>query len=274
MALTDYLDLDVALPRRARPQRVVGADRLVRDAEPHRTRRRSGLDCGTRPRPPRAGRRRAGLDAAARRGRADPSAPRRPAAGDGRARRRSRRPGACRRALPKGGDRHRPQCPARHHRRARPRRRWGALRRILEKFRRAATPQEEQRFLYALAAFRQRELLVQTLARAINGERTQDAPFVVARCSRPCTGALAWEFVKTNWDTMDGSTRRPDPSARRGRRRTRDAGVERDVHAFFQARRPEFGGKTLEQYLEQLRIAVRLRERESAALTAYLARIA
>ena len=32
------------------------------------------------------------------------------------------------------------------------------------------------------------------------------------------------------------------------------------------------GGKTLEQYLEQLRIAVRLRERESAALTAYLAR--
>jgi len=46
------------------------------------------------------------------------------------------------------------------------------------------------------------------------------------------------------------------------------------VHAFFQARRPEFGGKTLEQYLEQLRIAVRLRERESAALSKYLARFA
>ena len=31
------------------------------------------------------------------------------------------------------------------------------------------------------------------------------------------------------------------------------------------------GGKTLEQYLEQLRIAVRLQEREAAALAAYLA---
>ena len=50
--------------------------------------------------------------------------------------------------------------------------------------------------------------------------------------------------------------------------------ARRDVHAFFQARRPQFGGKTLEQYLEQLRIAVRLRERESAALGTYLARFA
>ncbi len=32
----------------------------------------------------------------------------------------------------------------------------------------------------------------------------------------------------------------------------------------------EFGGKTLEQYLEQLRIAVTLRAREGATLSAYL----
>jgi len=44
------------------------------------------------------------------------------------------------------------------------------------------------------------------------------------------------------------------------------------VHAFFEARRPQFGGKTLEQYLEQLRIAVRMRERESAGLATFLAR--
>ena len=148
---------------------------------------------------------------------------------------------------------------------------------FLKKFRSAATPQEEQRFLYALAAFRQRELLAQTLTRAINGEfRTQDAPFVVRSLLTSVYGReLAWEFVKTNWDTME----RQYPKA--GLRRLAEGVVglatpelERDVHAFFQARRPEFGGKTLEQYLEQLRIAVRLRERESAALTAYLARIA
>src|SRR5207253_377118 len=73
------------------------------------------------------------------------------------------------------------------------------------KFRSATTPQEEQRYLYALAAFRQRELLAQTLARAINGEfRTQDAPFVVrSLLTSVHARELAWEFVKANWDTME-----------------------------------------------------------------------
>ncbi|MGH7344906.1 MAG: M1 family metallopeptidase [Candidatus Rokuibacteriota bacterium] len=148
---------------------------------------------------------------------------------------------------------------------------------FLQRFRSASTPQEEQRYLYALAAFRQRELLAQTLARATNGEfRTQDAPFVVRSLLMSVYGReLAWEFVKTNWDTME----RQYPKA--GLRRLAEGvtglatpELERDVHAFFQARRPEFGGKTLQQYVEQLRIAVRLRERESAALTKYLARFA
>jgi puromycin-sensitive aminopeptidase len=148
---------------------------------------------------------------------------------------------------------------------------------FLKKFRSATTPQEEQRFLYALAAFRQPELLTQTLARTINGEfRTQDAPFVARSLLTSVYGReLAWEFVKTNWETME----RQYPKT--GLRRLAEGVIglatpelERDVHAFFQARRPEFGGKTLEQYLEQLRIAVRLREREAAPLTSYLARFA
>ena len=84
---------------------------------------------------------------------------------------------------------------------------------------------------------------------------------------------LACEFVKANWDTME----RQYP--KHGLRRLAEGVIglatpelERDVHAFFEARRPEFGGKTLEQYLEQLRIAVQLRERESASLATYLAR--
>jgi puromycin-sensitive aminopeptidase len=146
---------------------------------------------------------------------------------------------------------------------------------FLQKFRSGSTPQEEQRYLYALAGFRQPELLAQTLGRTINGEfRTQDAPFVARSVLMSVYGReLAWEFVKSNWDTME----RQYPKA--GLRRLAEGvtglatpALERDVHAFFQAKRPEFGGKTLEQYLEQLRIAVRLPERESAALGAYLAR--
>jgi puromycin-sensitive aminopeptidase len=47
---------------------------------------------------------------------------------------------------------------------------------------------------------------------------------------------------------------------------------EPDVKAFFETNRIVLGGKTLEQYLEQLRIAVRLQEREAATLAAYLAK--
>ena len=46
--------------------------------------------------------------------------------------------------------------------------------------------------------------------------------------------------------------------------------LERDVRGFFAARNIHLGGKTLEQYLEQLRILVALREREAANLHAYL----
>ena len=146
---------------------------------------------------------------------------------------------------------------------------------FLRRFRAATTPQEEQRYLYALAGFRQPELLRQTLARALNGEiRTQDAPFVArAMLTSVYARELAWDFVKTNWDAME----RQYP--KNGLRRMAEGVValatpelERDVHAFFRERKIDFGGKTLAQYLEQLRIAVALRARDGEALSKYLAR--
>jgi len=47
--------------------------------------------------------------------------------------------------------------------------------------------------------------------------------------------------------------------------------LERDVNEFFTSRKIDLGGKTLAQYLEQLRIAVALGEREGAALARALA---
>ncbi len=74
-----------------------------------------------------------------------------------------------------------------------------------ELYRRAATPQEERRYLFSLTMFRSSDLLSRTLSRTLNGEiRTQDAPFVVAATMTSVHGReLAWEFVKTNWDQMD-----------------------------------------------------------------------
>src|SRR5207247_4141652 len=46
-----------------------------------------------------------------------------------------------------------------------------------DRFKSARTPQEEQRYLYALAGFRQSEVLSRTLEMTLDGEiRSQDAP--------------------------------------------------------------------------------------------------
>lgn len=141
------------------------------------------------------------------------------------------------------------------------------------RYRTAATPQEERRYLYALASFQSADLLARTLEHTISGGfRTQDAPFMVRMVLMNVAGGeLAWEFVKKHWDTMD----RLYP--KQGLRRMCEGIVglatprlERDVRKFFRARRIDLGGKTLAQYLEQLRIAVVFRERAGRALNRYL----
>jgi puromycin-sensitive aminopeptidase len=144
-----------------------------------------------------------------------------------------------------------------------------------ERFKRARTPQEEQRYLYALAGFRQPELLRQTLAHTIDGEvRSQDAPFLM----RSLLGSvyardLAWEFLKEHWETM--ARQYPGSAYRRmyeGITTLVSPEWERDVRAFLDSRGIVLGGKTLEQYLEQLRVAVSVQSRESPALATYLSR--
>ena len=148
---------------------------------------------------------------------------------------------------------------------------------FLQRFKSARTPQEEQRYLYALAGFRQPELLAQTLDRTINGEvRSQDAPYLVRALlmSVHARGA-AWTFVKEHWEAM--ARQYPGSAYRRmyeGVTGLVSAEWERDVRAFFPERNIVLGGKTLDQYLEQLRIAVRFQEREGSALATYLARAA
>ena len=142
-------------------------------------------------------------------------------------------------------------------------------REFLERFRRATTPQEEQRYLYALTAFRQPALIEETLARTVNGEiRTQDAPFVNRSMLMAVTSReIAWPFVKSHWDTMDRLY--PKHALRRmaeGVTGLATPELERDVRQFFASRKIDLGGKQLAQYLEQLRIAVALGQREHATL--------
>jgi len=144
-----------------------------------------------------------------------------------------------------------------------------------ERYRTASTPQEERRYLFSLAAFSQGPLLDRTLARTINGEiRTQDAPFIVGGLMHNVySRERAWEFVKTNWEQMDRLF--PKQGLRRmcgGIAGLATPELEQDVQEFFATRKIDLGGKTLEQYLEQLRVAVSFREREGRTLRASLQR--
>jgi puromycin-sensitive aminopeptidase len=146
---------------------------------------------------------------------------------------------------------------------------------FLQRFRAARTPQEEQRFLFALGAFRDPALIGQTLERTLNGEvRSQDAPFLLrSMLSGVHSRALAWEFVKQHWQEM--AKQYPGSAYRRmyeGVTALISPEWEGDVNEFFTSRGIVLGGKTLDQYLEQLKVGVRFQAREGTALAAYLAR--
>jgi puromycin-sensitive aminopeptidase len=146
---------------------------------------------------------------------------------------------------------------------------------LLARYRSARTPQEEQRYLYALIGFRSPDLLEQTLARILNGEvRTQDAPYLLRTLLQTVHGRdLAWSFIEANWERINREF--PVPGIRRlfeGIVGLASADYEQRVRAFFADRKVDLGGKTLQQYLEQLHVAVLLREREGKALHDYLVR--
>jgi puromycin-sensitive aminopeptidase len=147
---------------------------------------------------------------------------------------------------------------------------------FVERLGTARTPQEEQRYLQALAGFRQGDLVSRTLDKTLSDEvRSQDAPILLRTLlSSVHARERAWEFVKANWSALE--RRLP---AKGGLRRMCQGitalatpELESDVREFFASRQIDFGGKVLEQYLEQLHVAVAFREREGATLAAYLAR--
>ena len=138
----------------------------------------------------------------------------------------------------------------------------------------AKTPQEEQRYLFALAGFRESGLLERTLDHALDGEvRTQDAPFLVRAVMANKSGSeAAWTFTKGHWDEMTG--RYPESGITRmceGVTSLTTPELERDVRDFFTTHEVKQAGKQLEQHLERLHMGVLFRQREAANLRNYSA---
>lgn len=145
---------------------------------------------------------------------------------------------------------------------------------FVAKFKAANTPQEEERYLFALAAFRRSDLVEQTLTITINGEvRTQDAPYLM-RSLLLNTNARerAWAFMKEHWEQMVREY--PDDSIVHmceGITGLVTAELEADVRDFFASHPVKQSKKTMEQHFEKLRIAVACKQREESQVEAYFA---
>jgi puromycin-sensitive aminopeptidase len=144
---------------------------------------------------------------------------------------------------------------------------------IIDGFRTGVTPQEEQRFLYALSDVRDPALMAQVLELAMTPEvRTQNAPFLIGACiANRDSGALAWQVVHERWDEMN--ERFPSNSIVRmlqGIRAVSDPALAADIEGFVAEHPVPQAKQTLQQHLERMRVTVALREREATRLAASL----
>jgi puromycin-sensitive aminopeptidase len=136
---------------------------------------------------------------------------------------------------------------------------------LFGRFRQAETPQEEQRFLYALSEVRDPEGFQRVLDLAMGGEvRTQNAPFLIGAClSNRLNGAAAWRLVRDRWTEMQ--ERFPSNSIVRmlgGIRPIVDDALAADIRAFLDEHPVPQGQRTLEQHLERMQVSVALASRE------------
>jgi puromycin-sensitive aminopeptidase len=137
----------------------------------------------------------------------------------------------------------------------------------------AQSPQEVQRFLFALARFRDGGLLDKTINKCLTDDvRTQDAPYLYANVlGNEIAATAAWNFMKANWANM--VARYPENGVVRmcGAVAGLDtAELEAEVKAFFAVNQVKSGDMAVAQALEQLRINVLMRERETAGLQKHL----
>lgn len=140
---------------------------------------------------------------------------------------------------------------------------------FISQYKNAKTPQEEQRFLFALAGFQCEDLLKKTLDSSISGEvRTQNAPYLIqAVMNNPKARKLSWEFFQTNFDKfLKLFPANTIPRMSEGVTNLVDAKLEEEVVKFFAAHKVPHGGKTIDQHLEKLKVAVSFKQREGAKL--------
>ncbi len=144
---------------------------------------------------------------------------------------------------------------------------------FLDRYRAPANPQEENRYLYALASFNDPDLAARTFDLALSEVRTQNAPFLLqSLIANRANGPAAWQQITEKWDVLvekfpsnilprmlDGVRGLCSPPE-----------LAEQVTGFVQAHPLAAGGRTVEQILERLAVNVAFGQREAATLAGTL----
>ena len=141
---------------------------------------------------------------------------------------------------------------------------------FVQAFKDSTTPQEQLRYLYALAEFDSEELVRRAAEFAFSSDvRAQNAPYLLNRCiTNRHHGAAAWAVVRQHWD--QANTQFPNPSIVRmidPVKLLNTADLVADVQSFFSEHDIPQAVNSLQQVLERQRVNAAMRARESTSLS-------
>jgi len=149
--------------------------------------------------------------------------------------------------------------------------------RLVEMEKNTDLQEEKIRLLMSLTRFSQRDLLQETLERALSPDvRSQDSISVVSGVASNLLGRdLAWEFVKDRWAEFD----RRYGGGGFGLMRLvsicgnfNDAQRLADVESFFQTHPAPAADRTIRQALERVRLNIKWLEQNRQELTDWFAK--
>ena len=140
---------------------------------------------------------------------------------------------------------------------------------------RAASPEEQYRYLYALGDFRDAALLERGLERSLTPQlRSQDTAIYLAQfLVNPVARSRAWTFVREHWTVLEPKVTISggDVNLIRSLGAFCDARPRDEIAAFFAAHALPGAARTLTQTIEQITNCIALRETQTPAVAAWLA---
>lgn len=138
----------------------------------------------------------------------------------------------------------------------------------------AASPEEHNRFLYALPAFRDRSLVERTLEYAASpAVRVSDAPELIGSLLRdPAGQEPAWEFVKAHWPELKEKLGAPftEGVVVGSAGAFCDQAHRAEVEDFFTRNKVEAAERTFRQTLERIGDCIDLKAQQQAKLARWL----